>query len=297
MVHMEQGDQWEQGNQWRSLPVEEEASVALQLAAGDALLAGLATTHQPALRWYRTPTTALVLGRGQNVQEVDHAACHAAGIAVHRRSSGGTAVLLEPDLLMLDVALPAAHPLHLPDVTESYRWFGEVWATALRMLGLPAVPLAPADARTDGRSLDRLTRRVCFGGFSPYEVMLHGRKIVGLSQVRRRDGALLQAGLALHRPSLRLVSLLALSPDERATLMDRFRHRTTGLNDGHTESSPGHPLTFEQVMTAFAAALRDHPHGTPALVPTGWSRAEQAARLRATDQYAPIQNVPGAASS
>ncbi|NJN67525.1 MAG: ligase [Chloroflexaceae bacterium] len=277
---------------WRSLPYDEEASVALLLAGGDALLAGLAATGQPALRWYRTPTTAVVLGRGQNLQEVDRAACHAVGIAIHRRSSGGTAVLLEPDLLMLDVALPASHPLHLPDVTESYRWLGEVWAAALQRLGLPAAPIAPSEARTDARNLDRLTRRVCFGGYSPYEVMRCGRKTVGLSQVRRREGALLQAGLSLHQPSYRLVSLLALNPDERVVLANRLLERTTGLNDAppprRPPANPQPPhLTADQVMTAFAAALRARVSAL--LVAASWNSEEQAARLQAVSRYAPLE--------
>ena len=48
----------------------------------------------------------------------------------------------------------------------------------------------------------------CFGGLSPWEVLAGGRKVVGLSQTRRRPGALLQAGIPLRLDAARLARLL-----------------------------------------------------------------------------------------
>ena len=48
----------------------------------------------------------------------------------------------------------------------------------------------------------------CFGGLSPYEVLAGGRKVVGLSQARRRQGTLLQAGVLLDLDAARLARLL-----------------------------------------------------------------------------------------
>ena len=95
---------------------------------------------------------------------------------------------MSADMLMLDLVLPRAHRLYMGDVTESYRWIGEVWTAALRELGIDVQSTPIGAARADAQTLDPLLRRVCFGGLSPYEVVVGRRKLVGLAQVRRRAG-------------------------------------------------------------------------------------------------------------
>lgn len=269
---------------WRMLPLSIEPP-PLQLATGDALLAGLEETGKPALRWHIASSPALVLGVGQKPHEVDHAACRVAGVPIHRRASGGTAVLLGPEVLMLTVALPKGHRLFHADVTASYRWLGEVWDAALGMLGLNSRLILIQQARDDMRALDPLTRRVCFGGYSPYEVLVRGRKLVGLAQVRRRSGSLIQAAIYRHWQPERLVSLLALHPDERAALARRLLARATGLS---SERSP--PPTFEEVMAAFAATLREMQQVE--LAATEWQAVEHEARYhQAHSHYAPLSQA------
>lgn len=281
---------------WRMLPWSREGAEH-QLAAGDALLAGLATEQRPAIRWYHTSKTALIAGIGQPLSDFDQAACRERGVSLHRRASGGTAVLMTTDLLMLDVALPTGHRLYTPDVTRSYRWFGEVWAAALHQCGIIAHCLSVEDARAARQTLDPLTRRACFGGFSPYEVLENNQKLVGLSQIRRRSGALLQAGIYLHWRPEQLVSLLALAPDERATLTNRLYARATGLAD-HPPDCPSPPGTLP---ASFVAALPSPVTGLIAawsaalettegieLHETAWSEAEQDARGRAVSRYTPL---------
>jgi lipoate---protein ligase len=276
---------------WRLLPFE-TAPVAQNLAAGDALLEGLAHTNQPALHWYHSDTTALVVGTGQSLDEIHRPACDQAGIALHRRSSGGAAVLITPDLLMVDVAIPTAHPLRLADVTQSYRWFGDVWVNTLYRLGLRARTIGVAEAREDTRTLDPLLRRVCFGGFSPYEVLIHHRKIVGFSQVRRRNGILLQAGLYLRWHPSELVALLALSPDAQRTLTALLTARSSGLAEERQhmrdplEGTPDRAEEIACIQRAFAAALEER-HGVM-LGQEEWSAEEQAAQSAATTRYAAL---------
>lgn len=265
---------------WRCLPFGAE-SPALHLAATDALLAGLALETRPAVRWYVTNTRALVLGTGQRPHEVDRAACHTAGVTVHRRASGGTAVLLEPGFLMLDVALPTTHRLYSFDVTESYRWLGDVWVTTLSGLGLRARSLPIPEARADRQTLDLLTQRVCFGGRSPYEVLVDDRKLIGFSQIRRRHGAVLQVGIYLDWHPEHIARLLAMQPEERPLLVERLTTRVAGLSD----LLPA-PPDASTIMDAFAATLRDTQHVT--LAETDWNAVEQAARDQAAARYAPF---------
>lgn len=271
---------------WRLLPTS-AAPAELELASGAALLAGLEEHGRPALRWYAAREPALILGSGQKLSDIDAAACASAGVQVHRRASGGTAVLFMPGFLMQDIALPRADPLYLDDVSESYRWLGAVWTDALDALGVPAEPVSVAAARADSQATDALVRRACFGGISPYEVMTGGRKLVGFSQVRRRQGALLQVGVYSHWPGRALAELLALDESERADLVRRLDARVCGLGELLADLPD-----LERIAAAFATALARR-HGID-LAPATWSAAELEARAAALPRFAPLSLDTGA---
>jgi lipoate---protein ligase len=276
---------------WRLLPYSEDAADE-ELARGEGLLAGLLTTRRPAVRWYGARRLALVIGSGQRPNEVDGAALAVAGASLHRRASGGSAVLFVPGFLMQDLALPPGHPLYRSDVSESYAWLGAVWVEALGELGLAELELVSiAAARADARSADPLARRACFGGRSPYEVLAGGRKLVGFSQIRRRAGALFQVGIYAGWPGPALTALLRLSAAERADTAAALERRVVGLN----ALLPAPPAP-EAIMGAFARALARR-HGVE-LETTPWSPEELAAaqaaagRYRAIDPAATIPSGP-----
>jgi lipoate---protein ligase len=250
----------------------------IELAGGPALLAGVEQTGVPALRWYSMHPSALIVGSSQRLDEIDQAACAAAGLRIHRRRSGGGAVL-SADMLMLDLALPRAHSLYMDDVTESYRWIGEVWAAALRDLGVDAYVASVEAARADAQMLDPLVRRVCFGGLSPYEVVVGERKLVGLAQVRRRGGALYQVGIYLRWAPQHTVALLTATPGERVVLEQQLAARVAGLEELCDASSAEVIAAVESAMARLAAfALSDD----------AWSDGEVAARAAEAERYMAI---------
>ncbi|NTW04392.1 MAG: ligase [Oscillochloris sp.] len=265
---------------WRLLPPSAGAAQEA-LAAAEALLAGLQTVPQAALRWYESPGPALVIGAGQKLTEVDLDACAAAGVSLHRRASGGTAVLFVPGLLMQDIVLPPTHPLAISDVSESYRWLGEVWAAALTALRIPAMPIGVLDARADTRTLDPLLRRACFAGRSPYEILAAGRKLVGFSQVRRRHGVLLQVGIYTRWPGEELTQLLHLTPDEAVALVTSMADRVAGLTD-LLATAPALPTIMRAFAENLAARCAVH------LEPVAWRDDELAAFQFALPRYAPL---------
>lgn len=145
--------------------------------------------------------TALVLGSAQPDATVDHDACARDGVEVLRRGSGGGAVLCDPGLLEVDVALSAGHPLLETDVTESYRFLGEAWVAALATLGIRGRLVTVDEARGASDAHRAVARVACYAGLSPYEVVDdEGGKLVGICQRRRRGAALLQCGLACGLP-------------------------------------------------------------------------------------------------
>ena len=147
----------------------------------------------------------LVLGSAQ--RDV----CVGPGIAVVRRRSGGGAVLLRPDgVLWVDVLLPRNDVLWDEDVGRSTWWLGEAWSAALADLGIDgAVHRGPLEPGPWGDL-------VCFAGVGPGEVLVGGRKSVGISQRRDRSGARFQCAALLEWSGSELVHLLGLTPPEEA---------------------------------------------------------------------------------
>jgi len=149
-----------------------------------------------------------VLGSTQQDGSVDHAAAARLGVDVVRRRSGGGGVLLWPgEHLWLDVVVPRGNPLWHDDLGAAMWWLGDVWAEALRSLGL-----AP-DVHHGALVSAPWSAVVCFAGLGAGEVHTGGRKLVGISQRRTRDGARLQSMCHLHwRPEVHAALITAPRP-------------------------------------------------------------------------------------
>jgi lipoate-protein ligase A len=243
------------GERWRRIGPE-RLDAARALARGGALLGALEPGGPAVLSWTRLTHEALVLGRSADDPAIDRAAGARLGVTVHRRASGGGAVLWNDDLVALDVALPAGHRLLDHDVVASYRWLGEVVAEAIVALGAPA-RVVGLDAARGRAPHDTAAAVACFGSLSPYEVEIEGRKAVGLSQVRRRTGGLLQVGIALRQDPGRLAELLELDPEQRGAVIDALRTRTTGVAE-HAGR-----VDHDGVVAAVGDALHARVGGTP----------------------------------
>ncbi|HEU5316853.1 MAG TPA: hypothetical protein VFX49_12145 [Chloroflexota bacterium] len=217
----------------------ELAAASEHLARTEALWQDVAAGRAGAtLRWYSYDRPALVLGVGQRAEDLSRDKVRAHGIDIVKRSSGGTTVLANRDMLALDVAVPAPPGAIFADVVESYRWLGDA---ALR--GLLAVAptqshrltlVAPDEARDDQAaqrfapelSPGAMRARACFGVLSPYEVALVDpgvppRKLVGLSQVRKRGVVLYQAGMYLRFTGASLAPYLVADALPLAHELDR----------------------------------------------------------------------------
>jgi lipoate-protein ligase A len=253
---------------WRVLPFS-EAPMGRQLALSEAMLAGLAQSQRPALRWYVPTAEALVIGNGQKPRIANFDACDERGIAIYRRTSGGTAVFVNADLISLDVALPARHPLATSDVVDAYRWMGELWQQALVALGAVKARTLPVEEARQQPQLahDDPLRLACYGTLSPWEVVVGKRKLVGLCQVRRRPGALYQVGIYRHFVPRALGELLDLGNNQRKTLATRLHNATVGLDD-----AAGHDVSADEVMRAVEIALTERFGAT--LQPSRWTAAE-----------------------
>lgn len=248
---------------WRLLPYSVGTSLR-HVALGDALAR---VSSLPTVWWHSTDTPTVIIGAGQRAGDVDPARCAAAGVSIVRRKSGGTAVYASTGVLGLDVVLPASHRLAVEDVVEAYRWFGEMWLDAVRALGVDARLISTDEAKAgrDGQTAPDILRLACFGSVSPYEVAAGNRKLVGLSQVRRRGRVLWQSGIHLELKAAELASLLPVENQVAAT--HRLREAAAGLAE-LTAQAAG----VRDVMGAFERAL-GHSLGV-ILAPGQWSGEE-----------------------
>jgi lipoate-protein ligase A len=156
---------------------------------------------------------ALVLGSTQSAALVDVARAENEGIDVVRRATGGGAVLVSVDeVLWVDLVVPAGDRLWDHDVVRSFDWLGESWVAALARFGIDA------ESHRGRPRPSRWGDLVCFAGLGSGEVRVDGRKVVGLSQRRTREGARLQAIVYRRFDPAGLPRLLNLDPGERADL-------------------------------------------------------------------------------
>ena len=259
------------GENWRLLTSSQEP-LRRQLALGEALLATMSEGSLPVIRWYVSEQPVLVLGNGQPADVVDSAACRARSVEVLRRTSGGTAVLLDRYAVSMEVALPFGHPLAGGDIVSSYRWIGELWAQTLRVLGIgQARSLPTAEVRAMPKvAKEDPVRLACYGTLSPFEPVLGQKKVVGLSQVRRRNAVLYQVGAHLEWRPEALAALLSLSSEDRGDLVRRLRDLAAGVDDlADRRISFGE---LREIFHTLLAALLD-----VCLVRSTWTGAERAA--------------------
>lgn len=243
---------------WRIIPLA-IADQQVHIARSEQLLHEAAPGTLPVLYWSQAERDGIVLGFSQKETILNPTIRTKGTLPIFHRRAGGTAVLVGPELLALDVVLPAAHPLVHTDIVESYRWFGETWVRALHQLGIATRVVTPQEAHAqrllakqdEVREREEVLRRACYASNSSYEVVVGQRKIVGLDMIRRRNGSLLQAGILLKWHSERLAQILGHTPAEQALLRRELPERAVGLDELVQQT-----ITIQQIILAFEKALQ-----------------------------------------
>ena len=178
------------------------------------------------------------------------------GVEVLVRAAGGGAVLVGPWMLGLSALLPAAHALAACGPVPSYRWLGECLAQSLQQVGIAATTLSPDALRARRGERPALALDwACFGGLSPWEVLVGERKIAGLAQVRRRQGVLLVAGLLLQPPPWTLLCERLGRPRDEAQLL-ALASTSCAQERADVEPVPLAAALIQALANAVQAALK-----------------------------------------
>lgn len=170
--------------------------------------------------------SALVLGRSQKRELVDETTMAQRQLDVVRRLSGGGAVLVESNnIVWFDVVIPADDPLWVADVGRAFWWLGDVIASALDAQGISA------DVHKGALLQSQWTKQACFAGLGPGEVLVDGRKAVGVSQRRTREGAVFQCSLYRSHDTQLLAHLLRMNLAEATSFIAHMKATTSEIPD------------------------------------------------------------------
>ncbi len=156
----------------------------------------------PGAAMWSYSSVALVLGRSQKPDAAMLQRAGEEGVDVVVRAAGGGAVIAGPWMCSHTVLLPPDHALARMSLPRSYEAIGEAWRRALGRLGIPTDIAPRVTAGLAG--VDHARRWACFASLSCGELVgPDNRKIVGLAQVRCRNGVAICAGLLLRQPDWR----------------------------------------------------------------------------------------------
>lgn len=207
----------------------------------------------PSVLCWHYPSPAIVLGRGQRPSPELVERAGREPLALVGRASGGGAVIAGPWMLSLTLLLPAAHAIARASLPAGYRAVGAACQRALAQFGFTtrfATDPSPAPRRDRADPLGW----ACFADISHGELLTDGaRKIVGISQVRRRDVVAVCIGVLLGRPDWETLVRVWLGPDGAACargLDDRTASCDSIAGAGDVPSTDTLAAAFEQQLLA-----------------------------------------------
>jgi len=185
----------------------------------------LRSRTSPALATPVVKGPTVVLGSTQAADDLDARALELAGAVVRRRRGGGGAVLLRPGDVWIEWWLPTGCREAISDLRATAYLVGSWWLEALSALGV-AAELHRGDVRDPDQGAI-----ACFAGLGPGELTVGGHKLVGVSQWRTRNGALVST-VACERSPATVREYLAGGPDLPSL------DRTTSLHQLDVGSAP-----------------------------------------------------------
>lgn len=144
----------------------------------------------PILRFYGWSPEALSLGRFQKAADVlDLECCHAAGVSVVRRITGGGAIFHSDEITYSIVCAPHQIP-DVSSIKDSFRILTGFLLQFYHNLGLEAS--YAVDKKADREKLGERTD-YCFAGKETFDILINGHKIGGNAQ-RRMKRVIFQHG-------------------------------------------------------------------------------------------------------
>ena len=220
------------------------------MAVDEAILEAIGRNKAlPTLRLYAWEPACLSLGYAQPISDADSVQLEAHGWNIVRRATGGRAIL-HTDELTYSVIGPPDEPRLAGGVLESYRRLSQALLAALQRLGIPAKALPqPQTPGSNGQPKEP----VCFEVPSNYEITVHGKKLIGSAQARKKDGVLQHGTLPLYGDLTRITQVLTFdNEDKRQVVADRLLARATNI-----EMAINRHVSWDEATEAFISAFSE----------------------------------------
>jgi len=198
----------------------------------------------PTLRLYSWQPPCLSLGHAQPFADVDVQRLNERGWDVVRRPTGGRAIL-HTDELTYSVIAPNDEPRVAGSILESYNRLAGALLQAVKSLGLPV------EIKEGSGTIHEMQNPVCFEVPSAYEITVHGKKLIGSAQARRKEGVLQHGSLPLTGNLARITEALTFTDESaRQDAAGRLLSRATTV-----ESILGHEVLWNDAAQAFIWAF------------------------------------------
>jgi len=228
-------------NTWRLLYTP-PSNGAWNMAVDEAILEHIQNGEaKPTLRLYAWNPPCLSLGHAQPFADVDVERLKSRGWEVVRRVTGGRAIL-HTDELTYSVIGNVNEPILVGGVLESYSQLAKALLYAVQSLSVQVEMKEYKDGHTSQNQ-----NPVCFEVPSTYEVTIHGKKLIGSAQARKKNGVLQHGSLPLTGDLTRICDALVFEDESaRVDAKERLLARATTV-----ESVLGVEITWETAAQAF----------------------------------------------
>ncbi|MCW8885651.1 MAG: hypothetical protein OQK12_10430 [Motiliproteus sp.] len=177
---------------------------------------------RPQILLWQYENPAVIMGRSQRPDDSQIQRAQQEGLPIVRRGSGGGAVLAGPWMLSVTAFIPTDHPVGQLDIIKIFGWLEQIWIKALEQSG---VSCKGVDKNLIDRSKDIAKRHdvewACYASLSHGEVVsIDGRKLVGLAQIRKRQGVALVCGLHLSHCDWRVLCRVVSDNQDQAAALE-----------------------------------------------------------------------------
>jgi lipoate-protein ligase A len=203
----------------------------------------------PTLRLYGWQPPCLSLGYAQPYSDIDPERLVRHGWDVVRRPTGGRAILHTEELTYAVIA-SVDEPLVAGGVLESYGRIAGALLSAMQKFELPV------EMKILTRIEGKKKNPVCFEVPSACEIMVHGRKLIGSAQARRKDSVLQHGSIPLAGDLRRIVNVLSFNNNEaRAQAAQRLEESATTV-----EQILGKPVSWDCMAQALVESFTSIHH-------------------------------------
>ena len=200
-----------------------------QMAVDEAILDAVLQNKSPeTIRFFDFCPRAITIGRLQKIEEINVNLCKKKGIDLVRRLTGGRAVVHSGDFTF-SLIIKRNNPIFGGKIYETYKAVSAIFLFSLRSLNVPASWEKVKYTKVKSKNSSIQKHPLCFSSISRYELTINKKKVLGVSQYRKRDTILVQGTLLLRKTPSVFFDLFPQSPHDNISYIGETGKITIGF--------------------------------------------------------------------